>query len=94
MRIVVMLIAAMACCCSVSARCYRSSSAKHEFQREHPCPSTGRATGSCPGYIIDHVDPLCHGGADSPRNMQWQDYDSAHAKDKWERNLCAQRSRP
>jgi hypothetical protein len=29
-----------------------------EFQRQHPCPSTGRATGACPGYIKDHIVPL------------------------------------
>jgi hypothetical protein len=34
---------------------YRSYSVKHEFQRQHPCPSTGRTTGACPGYIKDHI---------------------------------------
>ena len=49
----------------------RSTSARSEFRRYAPCPSTGRTTGSCPGYEVDHVDPLACGGADAPWNMQW-----------------------
>ena len=49
----------------------RSGAAKAEFQRAHPCPSTGRSRGSCPGYEVDHVQPLCAGGPDEPANMQW-----------------------
>jgi hypothetical protein len=51
----------------------RSATAKNNnFKREHPCPSNGRASGSCPGYVIDHINPLECGGADAPFNMQWQ----------------------
>ncbi len=49
----------------------RSSSAKTEFQREHPCPATGKRRGACPGYDIDHMTPLWCGGLDTPENMQW-----------------------
>jgi hypothetical protein len=39
-----------------------SYSAKHEFQREHPCPSTERTSAACPGYVRDHIKPLaCRG---------------------------------
>ena len=62
----------------------RSSSARHAFQREHPCPSTGQARGACPGYVIDHINPLKRGGADAPANMQWQTREAAKEKDKWE----------
>ena len=65
-------------------RIKRSSVAKHEFQKRHPCPSTGKASGSCPGYVIDHVKPLKRGGADSPSNMQWQTKQAAKEKDKTE----------
>lgn len=54
----------------------------------HPCPATGRSKGSCPGYIIDHVQALACGGADHPSNMQWQTKADAKAKDKWERKGC------
>ena len=66
----------------------RSPAAKHAFIRAHPCPSTGRRSGACPGYIIDHVKPLACGGADSPGNMQWQTVYAAKQKDKWERRGC------
>src|SRR4051794_26108702 len=39
----------------------------------------------CPGYVIDHVDPLCHGGRDTPGNMQWQRIADARRKDRWEK---------
>ena len=64
----------------------RSSTAKHDFESMNPCPSTGRTTGGCPGYIIDHVRPLATGGADSTSNMQWQTIEAAKAKDKIERH--------
>ena len=62
----------------------RSSKAKHDFQKTHPCPSTGRTSGACPGYVVDHVQPLKRGGADKPYNMQWQTTAAAKAKDKTE----------
>lgn len=54
------------------------------FKKEHPCPSTGKTSGSCPGYVIDHVTPLKRGGADVPGNMQWQTKEDAKRKDRWE----------
>lgn len=62
----------------------RSTEAKHEFQKSHPCPSTGKSSGSCPGYVIDHVTPLKRGGADAPSNMQWQTIEQGKLKDKIE----------
>src|SRR5262245_10518295 len=58
----------------------RSRSARDAFERSHPCPATGRAYGSCPGYVVDHVIPLKRGGPDAPSNMQWQTKDAAKAK--------------
>ena len=65
-------------------RIKRSAEAKREFKRQEPCPSTGRSTGKCPGYVIDHVVPLKRGGEDAPENMQWQTIEDAKAKDKIE----------
>lgn len=62
-------------------RIARSSEAKDAFKRGQPCPSTGRSSGACPGYVIDHVNPLKRGGADKLANMQWQTKEAAKAKD-------------
>ena len=62
----------------------RDPRARNAFKRTHPCPSTGKSTGSCPGHVIDHVMPLKRGGADSPENMQWQTEGAAKLKDRTE----------
>ena len=62
----------------------RSSTARNNFRKSNPCPSTGRSTGACKGYVIDHVAPLKRGGPDAPSNMQWQTTAAAKAKDKIE----------
>lgn len=66
----------------------RSYKAKKAFKIENPCPATGKIKGSCPNYIIDHINPLACGGADHPSNMQWQTKEDAKQKDKWERRNC------
>jgi len=52
--------------------------------------STGYSRGR-PGYVVDHVVPLCAGGADAPSNMQWQTIGEARIKDRQERATCAGR---
>ena len=36
----------------------RSARAKAGFKHSHPCPATGKKSGPCHGYVIDHVRPL------------------------------------
>jgi hypothetical protein len=67
---------------------HRSLEVKHEFQRLHPCPPTGRTTGLCPGYIKDHIVPLACGGPDAVSNLQWQTIGDGKAKERWERRAC------
>jgi len=67
-------------------RIKRSAAAKDAFKRQRPCPSTGRGSGACPGYVIDHIKPMECGGADAPANMQWQTIADGKAKDKTERS--------
>jgi hypothetical protein len=41
-----------------------------------------------PGYVVDHVKPVCAGGADHPSNMQWQTKAEAKKKDRLEAQDC------
>src|SRR5438552_625194 len=63
----------------------RSRQAKDDFLRRTGYPH-GR-----PGYVVDHVVPLCAGGADAPSNMQWQTVEEGKVKDRQERATCARR---
>jgi hypothetical protein len=83
------VILALALPAVASASEHRSRAVAREFQREHPCPSTGLTTGACPGYWKDHIVPLACGGPDAVSNMQWQTVAEARAKDHWERRACA-----
>lgn len=66
----------------------RDASVRRAFRRSSPCPATGRTSGACPGYVVDHVIPLCARGIDDPANMQWQDRESAKRKDRAELDQC------
>jgi hypothetical protein len=41
-----------------------------------------------PGFVVDHVLPLCAGGADAPSNMQFQEHAASLVKDAHELALC------
>lgn len=64
----------------------RSRAARSAFMHQHPCPSTGKTSGRCPGYVVDHVQALECGGPDSASNMQWQTVADGKAKDRTERH--------
>ena len=69
----------------------RSQTQRDAFTRLHPCPITGKALGACPGYVVDHIKPLCAGGADRPDNMQWLTRAEAKAKDRVAIKNCRKR---
>jgi len=69
-------------------RIHRSAEAKEQFLRRTGYPH-GRK-----GYVVDHIVPLCAGGADAPSNMQWQTVEEAKVKDRQERTMCAHSRRP
>src|SRR5260370_6580338 len=50
----------------------RSKEATRAFQRQSPCPSTGKTSGKCSGYVTDHKIPLANGAADHPPYQLWQ----------------------
>lgn len=66
----------------------RSRSPVRAFIAAVPCPGTGKTHARCPGYVVDHIVPLCAGGADSPDNMQWQERAESLEKDRAEVALC------
>lgn len=72
----------------------RSKQARASFARMFPCPATRKPAGACPGYVVDHIVPLCAGGPDQPSNMQWQTVESAKLKDAEERKTCRTITRP
>ena len=45
-----------------------SPAARREFMNTYLRPSTGKTSGACPGYVVDHISLLKRGGADAPYN--------------------------
>lgn len=64
----------------------RDQSELRKFKATHACPYTQQQ-----GCIVDHIKPLCLGGADKAFNMQWQTRRASYRKDAWERRKCRQR---
>lgn len=87
-RLVVSALLFVALGVNAHVETHRSEAAKAAFARSNPCPTTELPKASCPGYVIDHIIPLCAGGKDSPSNMQWQTIAQGHRKDKREWQLC------
>lgn len=56
---------------AADARIHRDRSEVRAFQKAKPCPATGLSRGRCDGWQVDHITPLCAGGADHRSNMQW-----------------------
>jgi hypothetical protein len=87
MRLVLVLVACLVC---LNAEVVRSKKALHDFKVQTGFP------GGRPGWVIDHVIPLCsclHDPAclsvlDTPANMQWQDSATAKQKDVREKLVC------
>lgn len=88
MRYLVIPLALLTSCTPDAYATDRNPAVRAAFMRQHPCPSTGKRIGACPGYVVDHVIPLCIGGPDSVRNMQWQTREDALEKDKLEWKQC------
>jgi hypothetical protein len=80
----------------VSAACppiKRSQAVVRQFRKIHPCPATGRTTGACKNWVIDHRYPLCAGGKDAVANLAWQELQASRDKDRLEREVCRLRPR-
>lgn len=73
---------------AADARPHRSHAVRAEFMRQHPCPANGATRGNCPGWEIDHRQPLKCGGPDSTENMQWLTVQEHKAKTAREAKSC------
>jgi 5-methylcytosine-specific restriction endonuclease McrA len=70
----------------------RSAAVLAAFREKYPCPATGKSSGSCPGWAIDHVIPLACGGVDAVYNLQWlpntiKSAKGSDSKDHFERKI-------
>lgn len=70
------------------AKTTRNVAELRAFQRAMPCPSTGLHRGPCPGWQIDHVEPICAGGADRRDNMQWMTLQEHKWKTRTDVRVC------
>ena len=73
---------------SIADAAARDPAQVRAFRKENPCPATGKVAGACPGYVVDHIVPLCSDGADHPNNMIWQTRAESLEKDRTEWALC------
>ena len=69
-------------------RIHRSAAEVLAFKRANPCPSTGLRRGKCENYQVDHVIPLCAGGADKKENMQWLSVEAHRVKTRVDVREC------
>jgi 5-methylcytosine-specific restriction endonuclease McrA len=87
-RLALILIAACAISMGASAKIERSHKVRHAFVKEQACPSTERHRLPCPGWQIDHIQPLKCNGPDALENLQWLTIDDHKAKTKREAKSC------
>ncbi len=82
---------------SLAGAADRSRSTRAEFQRTNPCPSTGKPRGPCPGWQVDHHQPICADGRDAIDNLRWIEVEPHKEKTRKDVAACrgrAYRSKP
>jgi hypothetical protein len=73
---------------SSASKTARSAAEVLAFKRHNPCPATGERHGACPGYQVDHVMPLCAGGAEKIENMQWLSVEDHRVNTRADNRVC------
>jgi hypothetical protein len=74
----------------------RSTTVLRQFRKSTICPATGKIEPrSCPGYVIDHKEPLCKVGkaGDVLSNLRYQEYFASLITDMNERAECQKLNR-
>jgi hypothetical protein len=87
-RSIIALLAVLATLAATSAIA-RDPKQVRAYRSAHPCPVTQQTTGPCPGWVVDHIIPLCAGGADHPSNLRWLERETARIKDPRDASTCA-----
>lgn len=80
--VIVALIFALFFCATAESKTQRSRAQVTAFLRQHGFKRTP------PGYQVDHIIPLCAGGADTPENMQLLTVEEHQRKTKVDLWLC------
>jgi hypothetical protein len=88
MRLALIFVAACALSTGASAEYARSKKALRSFVNANACPATGLHRLPCPGWQIDHIDPLKCLGLDDVENLQWLTVEDHKSKTKREAKLC------
>lgn len=87
MKLIALLLlftaAPLAAPCSGRTEGRRKTSVIRAFKK-----ATGYPNGR-PGYVVDHIVPLCACGSDATYNLQWQEYTVSRQKDAFELQMCA-----
>jgi len=70
----------------------RNQAVLSAYKRIHPCPSTGKSSGNCPDWSLNHIIPLSCAGADAVWNLQWvpnriKTCKEKHCIDRYERKI-------
>lgn len=73
---------------TADARIHRSAAEVLAFKRANPCPSTEQRRGTCPGWQVDHIQPLCSGGPGTVANMQWLSVPNHRTKTRQDVLVC------
>lgn len=68
----------------------RRSDVLTAYRKAHPCPSTGKTTGACPRWSMNHMIPIAKGGCDAVSNLAWmpnviKSCAEPQCIDRWER---------
>lgn len=71
----------------------RDAKQVYAFRKANACPATAKAgMGACPGWVVNHIIPLCYGGQDAPANMEWEQSAPSFKRDAFERAICKSKS--
>ncbi len=83
------LFAALLLCLPAVAS-QRSAAEVMAFKRSAICPATGKPELRCENHQVDHIEPLCAGGADTRENMQSLTIQEHRWKTRTDVRVCRQ----